>query len=603
MPLSTVTSPIRSSFPSASAPSDPYDHEISLQDTTETSRDQSGSPARSGGPSTELVRATTEQHSRRGTLLSKTAIKDQYTRRKYARFQEDRYAEEEEDKELEAGNVSKKAAPLKSSKSEAVKRHLDARRGRLLERLHIRSKRAARVKEKESATDILYENQRGLFLFGYPLYSSRSLLNFDPSPWTNAEFQDSPVDIRNAQVPDPAWVWEWKRWYVDMTDDVDEEGWQYSLSFGRRFSWHGTHPWFHSAVRRRRWLRKRVKIAPHHATENNAHKLTQDYFTIHSAPRETSRSSSAERSGAGNRSSFHGSRFVSPDDSESEEEEITNVASLLKEMKKTTIDRKKMDAVRNFVSAGGDEVAFLPEAVPEVLGLFMYQTSRRQMLSVVEDALHRAEGAADGGSKDKAQSQEEDGKGKAASSPTASSQLRLDGLRKSIDAVHQNIRHVEYYSDVRAMEKQFHAHEEGHSGSASDLDASSSTLLDPKSSSSSKAKTNQSNNEGTAEHNKENRRPADATDSSDNQQRLQERQRAPHSRLRRLDINEEVSRVEIRGIPQSAGVDVEPGILRPLGFMQEEEGGEDRKAGGKEVEGGKEGGRDDDAGRVEAAVD
>jgi hypothetical protein len=91
------------------------------------------------------------------------------------------------------------------------------------------------------------------------MFSHKSLLNFDPAPWINVAFKDSPVDIITAQVPNPTWQWAWKSWYVDMSGDVDEEGWAYSLSFSPSFSWHGTHVWFHSFVRRRRWLRKRIK--------------------------------------------------------------------------------------------------------------------------------------------------------------------------------------------------------------------------------------------------------------------------------------------------------------------------------------------------------
>ncbi|KAI4151056.1 MAG: hypothetical protein LQ340_003719 [Diploschistes diacapsis] len=568
MPLSVVTAPIRGTFPTSSTPIDPYDHEISLQDATSTPKDQA-SPTRSAGPSTEIARATTGEHSLRGTLLSKTAMKEEYTRRKYARFQEDRYAE---GKDLEASptSMSTRGKPTVSRKSEAVKRSLDAHRGRLLERLHFRSKRAARAKEKESTTDILYENQRGLFLFGYPFYSSRSLLNFDPSPWTNVDFQDSPVDIRNAQVPDPTWIWSWKRWYVDMTDDVDEEGWQYSLSFGRRFSWHGTHPWFHSSVRRRRWLRKRVKIAPHHETGNKAHDFTQDYFTIHSARRESSRGSSIER-GGGNRSSYFGTRLVSPEDSESEEEYITNVASLLKEMKKTTIDRKKLDHVKNFVSAGGDELAFLPDTIPEVLGMFMYQNSRRQVLEVLESALHESEW----NDKEAENSPVRSPGGEEA--PPAGS-LRVEGIRKSIQVVHSNIKHIEYYSDARAMEQQFHQHDDD---SYPDV---AEPISDPA----------WATNRGP--HHKGNHPPTSALASPEPETLPTTMTTATdpkNSRPKALDINEQVSRVEIKGIPNSAGVDVEPGIMRPLGFMRDgrEDGSEPRKEREKEKEKEKGAGR------------
>jgi hypothetical protein len=107
--------------------------------------------------------------------------------------------------------------------------------------------------------DILYENQRGSFFFGLPMFSHNSLLNLDPAPWSNAVFKDSPVDVITAQVPNPSWAWAWNSWYVDMSGDVDEEGWSYSFAFSPKFSWHGTHVWFNSNVRRRRWLRKRVK--------------------------------------------------------------------------------------------------------------------------------------------------------------------------------------------------------------------------------------------------------------------------------------------------------------------------------------------------------
>ena len=110
--------------------------------------------------------------------------------------------------------------------------------------------------------NVLYENQRGSFFCGIPLYSSNSLLNFDPAGWQTSPFQDSPMNITNSQLPDPSWEWVWRTWYVDMSYDVDEEGWQYSLSFRTGIAWHGNHPWFHSFVRWRRWLRKRVKGPP-----------------------------------------------------------------------------------------------------------------------------------------------------------------------------------------------------------------------------------------------------------------------------------------------------------------------------------------------------
>ena len=42
-----------------------------------------------------------------------------------------------------------------------------------------------------------------------------------------------------------------------MGYDVDDQGWSYAFNFGSNSRWHGSHVWFHSFVRRRRWIRLR----------------------------------------------------------------------------------------------------------------------------------------------------------------------------------------------------------------------------------------------------------------------------------------------------------------------------------------------------------
>lgn len=81
--------------------------------------------------------------------------------------------------------------------------------------------------------DVLYENQRGIFLFGVPKFSARTLMQWDPSPWTNQYFENSPYNIVNAQLPDPTWEWIYPEFLIDMSGDVDDQGWQYSGDFGR----------------------------------------------------------------------------------------------------------------------------------------------------------------------------------------------------------------------------------------------------------------------------------------------------------------------------------------------------------------------------------
>ena len=81
--------------------------------------------------------------------------------------------------------------------------------------------------------DVLYENQRGLMVFGIPKFSAKTLFQWDPASWTNVYNGNSAYNIVNAQLPDPSWEWVHPEWMIDMSGDVDESGWQYSYNFGR----------------------------------------------------------------------------------------------------------------------------------------------------------------------------------------------------------------------------------------------------------------------------------------------------------------------------------------------------------------------------------
>ncbi|ODQ65809.1 hypothetical protein NADFUDRAFT_24734, partial [Nadsonia fulvescens var. elongata DSM 6958] len=128
----------------------------------------------------------------------------------------------------------------------------------------------------DEVTDFLLENQRGWSIIGQPYYSSNTLIqHFDPPPWTigngldyndskfeknntkrSRGFETAPGGIYDYPLPDPTWEWKWNTWYVDMSGDVDDNGWSYSFRFGSN-TWHGTNIWFHSWVRRRKWKRVR----------------------------------------------------------------------------------------------------------------------------------------------------------------------------------------------------------------------------------------------------------------------------------------------------------------------------------------------------------
>lgn len=306
-------------------------------------------------------------------------------------------------------------------------------------------------KERPSEIDILYENQRGLFFFGIPLYAHSSLLNFDPAPWITKEFKDSAVNITNAQVPDPSWDWAWKSWYVDMSYDVDEEGWQYSFSFGKRWAWHGTHPWFHSYVRRRRWLRKRVK--KHNVRKRGtdgsmsaAHLLTSDYFTIHTK-RDLSPTSPMASTA---RTSYLSQRTA---ELKEPPEEIQNVLDLLRTLKLATIDREKIDAVNRFVEKGSEELAYLEDKIPEITAFLVFQTSRRQLLELLEHAADDAQKRRD---EHDADIRPED----------QAEQRRIDHLRNAARAAEGQIRGLEYWSDRKHVLKT--SDESGHKTRADD---------------------------------------------------------------------------------------------------------------------------------------
>ena len=218
-----------------------------------------------------------------------------------------------------------------------------------------------------SELDTLYENQRGWFVFGIPLYSHSSLLNFDPSPWVTRDMRDSPVNITNAQLPDPSWQWAWQTWYVDMSADVDEQGWQYSFSFSSS-AWHGSHPWFHSFVRRRRWVRLRMKRGSlerygdrGRSGLEEAHMLAADYFTIHSGRRRS----------VGSRvpSTYLLSQTTTKVDEEPPLlEEIGNIPTLMYALKSAIVDREKIDALKRFIEEGGDEIHYLDDKVSSSTG-------------------------------------------------------------------------------------------------------------------------------------------------------------------------------------------------------------------------------------------
>ena len=425
---------------------DVYDHPITLVDATVPQ------PEIDGGTRSDPLEPSTSKLAKAPTI---TSVREHLARRKYAKWQEGRQSSKANETSIEDPRTPTRPGisrtgtsqrpltenaetPAGTESADFAPGPEEPNRGR--EHYTFEAKKAKhRHKEQPYEIDILYENQRGLFLLGIPLYSHSSLLNFDPAPWITKDLKDSAVNITNAQVPDPSWEWAWKSWYVDMSYDVDEEGWQYSFSFGRRWSWHGTHPWFHSYVRRRRWLRKRVKkhdgVAHRNAGSMDAgHVLSGDYFTIHSK-RDRSPASTLETTA---KASFLSQRDGA--DWDVALEDIKNVPNLLKALKKATVDREKIDVVRKFVEQGGEELVYLEEQIPEIVSFLVFQTSRRQLLELLNHAAdeaqkHRDQHDAD----DKPEGEAE--------------KRRIDNLLRAVETANDQIGGLEYWSDRKHVLK------------------------------------------------------------------------------------------------------------------------------------------------------
>ena len=422
-----------------------YDHQISLVDHTKPQDEP---------PHNRTAQATDDEEEQddnlhadnqlrkkwtAGSLKDRTTgqLKHELTRRKFAKYQEGRESEpstKPESSKTGAFVTVSEEQPQSTDTARGdgeqqnirIDKHL-YRRGReqisqgkkQISQLVKGRRSAKRELDADTVIDILYENQRGSFLFGIPLFSSNSLLQIDPPSWQTCDpaerhepartpmgqpavssdptqnadpnvnpknprksrprqplLRPSPVDITNAQVPDPCWEWGWPSWYVDMSHDVDEEGWEYSFSFGtppyKSYGWHGTQkPWWHAFVRRRRWIRMRRRKHLHRADGSvaggepgtsvekeghRAHMLNAEYFTIHPAKGRGEASSIAQTSATGQ-------VFPQHEDEEDEEEEVADIGALMKRLKKATIDREKIVAVKRFLKDGGGEVYYLAEYV------------------------------------------------------------------------------------------------------------------------------------------------------------------------------------------------------------------------------------------------
>jgi len=396
---------------------------------------------------------------------NKERVKQELARRKYAKYAGPDDTEpsrvgtiEEVDDE---GLVTQDSQPGQLKKTPTVTQN-PIRRGKQKVKGLLNRRRVKGDREGDYVVEVLYENQRGTWLFGVPYYSSASLLNFDHTAWTDPTGRPSPVDVTNAQLPDPSWQWTWPRWYVDMSLDVDEQGWQYSFMFQNRFTWHGVHPWFHSFVRRRRWIRKRVRTAamtkavlddaaPDSRSKKaatNTSNLGSEYFSV----RAMGNNNGGIASGSASANTSH---VLGAPHEPHDAGEVLNVQDLLQRLKKTTLDREKIALVLRYVDGAGEDLHHLADETAHIMSMLMFQHSRRTLLARLVQKLDERLAGTEKRTQDAAKD-----KGKKTETATAEhddrelEQRKTEYLQNVVGVLDGEIRKMEYWSDLVEIAKE-----------------------------------------------------------------------------------------------------------------------------------------------------
>lgn len=307
------------------------------------------------------------------------------------------------------------------------------------------SARQSRLKETETAIDILYENERGGFLCGIPLFSGAALGNLDPPPWTNANHKPSPTDIKTATPPDPSWQWAWPEWRVnhDSEIDADKDGWEYSFMFSKKFSWHGPR-WWNSFVRRRAWIRRRVKKTAGYENRGDPHLLNPEYFSVEAASKPQHPALSGPSSVADGASRTSQCFMHEEDAVVTAATEIETLEVLMPMLRRLRIDREKLDAVENYLEHATDELLTLQDHMHEIMSVFVFQASRRllltRLMNIHDDAAEKLKQQQRPGDKQKAPVGTED-----------NLQRKVDNLAAAVKHADEEVRRLEYWSDVKSM--------------------------------------------------------------------------------------------------------------------------------------------------------
>lgn len=173
--------------------------------------------------------------------------------------------------------------------------------------------------------------------------------------------------------------------------------------------------------------------------------LNDDYFTIHSKvdTRSVSRTGTSRGRSPGYRR-MSGMYSVAQPLNMGEQidlDDIRDIPTLMVALKFSRIDREKMEAVESFIKNGGDELYYLQDRMHDVMGMFIFQASRRLLLShlikIFDEATDREQDALEAADLDEAEK--------------ATRQRRLENLKSAIKAADEEVKRLEFWSDVKEM--------------------------------------------------------------------------------------------------------------------------------------------------------
>jgi len=118
-------------------------------------------------------------------------------------------------------------------------------------------------------------------------------------------------------------------------------------------------------------------------------------------------------------------------------EDITDIGALMRALKSARIDREKMEAVESFIEHGGDDLYYLQIHMHEIMRTFIFQASRRLLLSHLLKIFNQAS--------------EKKAKFEGGGDPDPAEKRRLDNLEAAVKHADEEVKRLEYWSDVKDM--------------------------------------------------------------------------------------------------------------------------------------------------------